>query len=227
MSKVKMKRQSTAVDMTAMCDVAFLLLTFFILTSKFRPKDPVDITTPGSQAEKKAKAVNVMTITLDKSGKVFFGMDNPMVKEEALKKIGEENGITFTAEEIEKFKALEAFGVPLNNMKEFLGKEVAMEGKDQPGVPVDTASSSIGKKSELMEWLRLTSDTDSELRELQEIKSVKGTDEGIGIIMKGDGLAAYPQVGKIVKILQSLEMNKLQMITALKGAGGSGEAKKE
>ena len=38
MPKVKIPRKSTAVDMTAMCDVAFLLLTFFMLTSNFTKK---------------------------------------------------------------------------------------------------------------------------------------------------------------------------------------------
>ena len=222
-----MKRQSTAVDMTAMCDVAFLLLTFFILTSKFRPKDPVDIVTPGSQAEKKVKAANVMTITVDKSGKVFFGMDNPKTKEAALKlMMAEYPDVKFTQADIEKFMATEAFGVPFTALPTLLRSEATIDGKDQPGVPVDTLASSIGLKSELQEWLRLTTDADSELRELDEIKSVPKQDEGIGLIMKGDGAAEYRYVKKILSLLQQLGMNKFQMITSLKGNGGSGEAAK-
>ncbi len=228
MAKIKMKRQSTAVDMTAMCDVAFLLLTFFILTSKFRPKDPVDIVTPGSQAEKKVKEHNVMTITLDKTGKVFFGMDNPKTKEAALRLMMADNpSVKFTQGDIEKFLNTEAFGVPFSNLPQYLQSETVIEGKDQPGIPVDTLSGSIAGKSELAEWLRLTTDADSELREVtQEIKSVKGKDEGIGIILKGDGLAEYQNLKKILNLLQQMNMNKFQMVTALKAGSGSGEATK-
>ena len=41
MSRIKIPRKSTAIDMTAMCDVAFLLLTFFILTAKLKQQDPL------------------------------------------------------------------------------------------------------------------------------------------------------------------------------------------
>jgi biopolymer transport protein ExbD len=34
MGKAKVKRASTSIDMTAMCDVSFLLLTFFVLTAR-------------------------------------------------------------------------------------------------------------------------------------------------------------------------------------------------
>ncbi|WP_290090695.1 biopolymer transporter ExbD, partial [Duncaniella muris] len=39
MGKVKMKRKSTLIDMTAMSDVTVLLLTFFMLTSTFLQKE--------------------------------------------------------------------------------------------------------------------------------------------------------------------------------------------
>ena len=40
MPRVKVARKSTAIDMTAMCDVAFLLLTFFILSAKPKTSGP-------------------------------------------------------------------------------------------------------------------------------------------------------------------------------------------
>lgn len=48
MARIKIPRKSTAIDMTAMCDVAFLLLTFFILTAKLKQEDPLQVDTPAA-----------------------------------------------------------------------------------------------------------------------------------------------------------------------------------
>ena len=68
MPKVKIPRKSTSVDMTAMCDVSFLLLTFFILTSKFKPTEPVVIDVPIARSE--ITIPSVIKIAVDKDGKI-------------------------------------------------------------------------------------------------------------------------------------------------------------
>ena len=72
MGRAKIKRGSTNIDMTAMCDVAFLLLSFFILTTKFKPSEAVEVSPPSSVAakaapEKKTIAVanNIIRFILD------------------------------------------------------------------------------------------------------------------------------------------------------------------
>ena len=74
MPKVKVPRKSTNIDMTAMCDVAFLLLSFFILTTKFKPAEALTVATPKSVSTKSAKLKDVVLITMDKDGKLFFGV---------------------------------------------------------------------------------------------------------------------------------------------------------
>ena len=53
MPKHKPKRSAPTIDMTAMCDVAFLLLTFFMLTAKAKPQELVVVDTPSSISETK------------------------------------------------------------------------------------------------------------------------------------------------------------------------------
>ena len=81
MGRAKLPRKSTSIDMTAMCDVAFLLLSFFILTTKFKPSEAIAVTTPKSVAAKVAPTKDVVEIIIDKDGKVFLTMDDESVKE--------------------------------------------------------------------------------------------------------------------------------------------------
>jgi biopolymer transport protein ExbD len=81
MGRAKLPRKSTNIDMTAMCDVAFLLLSFFILTTKFKPAEAIAVTTPKSVAAKVAPTKDIVEIIIDKDGKVFLSMDDESIKE--------------------------------------------------------------------------------------------------------------------------------------------------
>lgn len=76
MGRAKLPRKSTSIDMTAMCDVAFLLLSFFILTTKFKPSEAIAVTIPKSVAAKVAPTKDIVQVIIDKDGKVFLEMDD-------------------------------------------------------------------------------------------------------------------------------------------------------
>ena len=140
MAKVKVKRKSTFIDMTAMSDVTVLLLTFFMLTSTFIQKEPVTVTTPGSVSEIKIPESDILQILVDPQGKVFMTLDKQEDRVEVLKKVGEEYGITFTPEEINKFRLANSFGVPISQMKAFLA--LSEDEQDatlkELGIPTDS-----------------------------------------------------------------------------------------
>ena len=72
MGRAQIKKKSTFIDMTAMSDVTVLLLTFFMLTSTFVKKEPVQVTTPASVSEIKIPETNVLQILVDPEGKIFM-----------------------------------------------------------------------------------------------------------------------------------------------------------
>jgi biopolymer transport protein ExbD len=80
MPKFKPHRQGVHIDMTPLVDVAFLLLTFFMLTTQFRPVEEVTIELPSSHSQTKLPESDVMTINIAKDGRIFLGFDNQILR---------------------------------------------------------------------------------------------------------------------------------------------------
>ena len=199
MPRVKVPRKSTAVDMTAMCDVAFLLLTFFILTATARQPDPLDITTPSSSVQFKVPDKDLGILSIGK-GKVFFEIIGQDVKKLALQKMGELYGLKFTEEEVNRFKTVPAFGVPIGNMAQFLKMDADQRKKSgiESGIPQDTT-----RNGELFRWIEQARRATSELHQVD-----------MRISIKGDAKEEYPAIRKIVNILQEQKINKFSLITS-------------
>ena len=148
MAKVKMQKKAAAIDMTAMCDVAFLLLTFFILTATAKQPEPLPVDTPSSTVQIKLPDSDLAMLTIG-NGKVFFGVTGKDVRIRTLELMGIKYGVAFSPEERKKFSQMEAFGVPMSQLKSL----IAMNGADrnrkdlQPGIPKDSLD------NQLKEWI--------------------------------------------------------------------------
>jgi biopolymer transport protein ExbD len=209
MAKVKVPRKSTAIDMTAMCDVAFLLLTFFILTAKPRTEEPVPIDVPKSSIQQPVPDENFATISVGKD-KAFFGIEGTDLRKATLEQMGALSKITFTPEEIKKFTTIPSFGVPMSQMKQFLSMSVEDQKKlEQPGIPRDSVS------NELFNWIREARKATVALHQVQ-----------MRIAIKGDSKEEYPVMKDVINILQKQKVNKFSLITAVTGGGSAPAAKK-
>ncbi len=195
MPKVKVARKSTLVDMTAMCDVAFLLLTFFMLTSNFTKKEPVLVSTPASVSEIKIPETNIMTILVDKDGRVFFGIDGQDKRQELIKQMAEAYKINLTKEEIRNYSLLDLVGNRMEVMKSYLNLQA--EVRDRPennnGIPSDSTN------NQLKDW----------------VKSARGINPELRIAIKADEKTPYPVIKKVMKSLQELDENRYNLITRL------------
>ena len=196
MPKVKIPRKSTAVDMTAMCDVAFLLLTFFMLTSNFTSKEPIQISTPSSVSEIKIPETNIISILIDKKGDVFFGIDKRDRKIQLLEKMGEIYKTQFSDEEKKTFGAINSFGVPMNKMKSFLNlPPEERDSKDNAiGIPHDSVD------NQLKYWV-------------QNARLIGGKE--LRIAIKADGATPYPIIKSVMNTLLDLRENRYNLITSL------------
>ena len=228
MGKVKIKKKETRIDMTAMSDVTVLLLTFFMLTSTFLQKEPVTVITPPSVAEEKVPDSNLLSVLVSPEGKVFLEvlgdkdstMKSETVRADLLKNMVSEYkkthpsaNLAFTNKEIETFSRLNAFGVPITKMKEWLNlepdqRDKFLESKENPGVPINM-NEDPNNPNEFQMWIRAA--YNSVNPNLQEAM-VKGR----GIAIKADQTTPYSVVNVVMDNLQTMKMNKFSLMTALK-----------
>jgi biopolymer transport protein ExbD len=76
MPKFKSKRLPVRIDMTPLVDVGFLLLTFFMLTTQFKPTEEVTIILPSSHSDNKLPESDVMIVNVAQDGRIFLGLDS-------------------------------------------------------------------------------------------------------------------------------------------------------
>ena len=202
MPKVKVPRKSTNIDMTAMCDVAFLLLSFFILATQFKPSEKLEVKTPTSVSVRVAEQKDVVLITFDKDGKVFFSVsdDNGSQKSEIIEAVNTSKNLGLTAQEMQSFKNAQSYvGVPFSQLKSFLQKTPEeLANATLPGIPVtDTLN------NELTVWMRAAVDAFQ-----------GGT---MNLMVKGDNNAKYTAFKGVIDAFKKNDQMKFKMITNPEG----------
>lgn len=216
MGKAKVKRASTSIDMTAMCDVSFLLLTFFVLTATARQQESLIVDAPHSFSESKLPDGNVAMITVGDEGKVFFHMSDQNVRVQALQQMGALYGIEFTPEEYGKFKSMEDFGVSMKTMKTLLA--AASEDRTaekQKGIPVD---STMNASNELSAWVKQARLASAKILRDKAIESGGDPDdiELMTVAIKADADEKFPSLNLIIETLRNQKQNKFSFVTGLK-----------
>ncbi|WP_353182656.1 biopolymer transporter ExbD [Parapedobacter lycopersici] len=204
MPKVKVKRASTTIDMTAMCDVSFLLLTFFILTATARAPEPLPVDTPASVTQVKVPDTDLGLITVGGDGKVFFGVKDRNVRARMLELMSEKYAMPFTEQERGRFSLMETFGVPMGNLKQLIALDANAQTQPglQPGIPVDSTEA---LSNELFHWIYSARVATKELHNVE-----------MRVSIKGDADEKYPEIKKVMDVLQSQKVNKFSLITSLK-----------
>ena len=201
MPSVKIPRKSTATDMTPFVDVAFLILAFFMLATKFKPPAPIEITTPKSVSSEKLKEQDAVLIEFDSTGRVFFTMNtktqqeaDKQLKRDLITEVNKNRNLGLTEKEIQSFANYSTVGSPFSELKTLLDlPQDQRKTVKQKGIPVDSAN------NELTVW----------------IGAAKVAFQGrqMFYMLKGDNKAKYPSFKGVIDAMKANEEFKYKLIT--------------
>jgi biopolymer transport protein ExbD len=205
MPKHKPKRGSPSIDMTAMCDVAFLLLTFFMLTAKAKPQEQVVIDTPSSISETKLPDAGTLTILIGKEGDVFLDMAGQHTRKSLIDDVNSRYQLGLNEEDKIKFSNIGSFGIPRARLKQYLETEPSQRAKfPSTGIPIDTADVN---KSELADWIHNARLAQFRMKQEGVVK------EEYVMVVKADKDTPYPAIQRVVNTLIDINVNKFNLIT--------------
>lgn len=208
MPKVKIPRKSTNIDMTAMCDVAFLLLSFFILATKTKPPEAVAVTTPTSVSTKVVKD-EAIVVTLSRDGKVFLMLNDRKHKDDIINDINTSKSLGLTPAEIAKLKKQEFIGMPFSKLKSYLNLTENVPASKMDGIPCDTTN------NELADWIKSVSNA-----------FAGESMDNLNLLVKGDNLAKYPSFKNIKSAFKKNEIFKFKIVTNPEGIPEDSELSK-
>jgi len=198
--------------MTPFVDVAFLILSFFMLATKFKPPEVVEIKTPNSVSTKALPETDAILVVLDSAGRVFFSMlaeKDPTLKYTVIKNVNDTRGLGLTEPEMKNFVKTAAIWVPFTGLKQLLGIPAEEQAKvKQPGIPIKDSAS-----NELFYWIR------------DAYSAFSG--RKINFLIKGDNNAKYPQFKEILNAFKRNDIYKFQLVTAAEDAPEGTELYKE
>lgn len=200
MGRFKITKQDTFIDMTPMSDVMVLLLTFFMLTATFVKEEPVKVNTPGSVSEVKIPTSNLLTIFVEKNGKIFMSLDNPNAMTLTAQQVNTDQNAD-VVKNIAEFSKVPMFGTPLNQVNAWLAlddRNGYLAKNPAAGIPCDSVS------DELKVWVNAASEAIGE--------------DKLRIAIKADKTTPYKVIKNVMKSLREIDKNRYNLITSLAGA---------
>ena len=218
MPKIKIPKSSPSIDMTPMVDLAFLLVTFFMLAASFRSSEPVEVDVPSSISDKIIPE-NVLLVTVDRGGRVFFNLSDPEARRELIQNMSAKYKIGFSQEQIDKFTFMSSFGCTMRELPQYIDMSADQRKMfNTKGIPLDSTNNQL--KDCVFYGNIAALNTGKTAYEEAKLKgeSPEVNDFKPKFILKVDNKALYVHAQHVVDVFRDLELNNLNFITSMEMA---------
>ena len=192
MAAPRKRKKSPKLDMNPMVDLAFLLVTFFMLATTFKTEEPIVMQLPKASTETKMPESGIMTLSISKDGRVFFDVDGKFSRTSLLRYLGEKYQVEFNEEESKAFSILSGFGMPIHQLGGYLQlSPKERKAVEQSGIPCNDL------QNELADWIVYARVVNPRLR----------------VAIKSDENTPYPEVERVINTLRENNVLRFNLIT--------------
>jgi biopolymer transport protein ExbD len=204
-----------------MVDLAFLLVTFCMLTAKFRNMEPIDADPPSSTSLTQLPE-KVMLITIDTAGRAYYDISGRGVREKLINRMMVRYpGLKMTQEQVENFSKMGTFGQPIELLPQYIsGDDDIKAALDQvgKGIPLDSTNNQLG------DWIQegyyaFMDDATEQGMTKEQLKQ-----EGLRYAIKADGNTDYSKVEKVIDVFREKQIFQFNMVTNLEGSDSNADA---
>ncbi|MBI3240414.1 MAG: biopolymer transporter ExbD [Flavobacteriia bacterium] len=216
MAKLNMPKSAPSIDMTPMVDLAFLLVTFFMLAANFKSDDPVQVSTPSSISDKEVPQKHMIMVTVDPDGRIFFGATGEETKKQIIATMIEKRGLKLNKKQVEEFVKISSFGCDIAQLPAYLDHTSIERQQLKWTIPADSTN------NQLREWINVAhqaalntgkkeyEDESSKTKDKLEVNDYKPI-----FVLKVDGKAQYAKAKRVIETFRDLNINNLHFVTSL------------
>lgn len=204
MPKLQIQKKSTWVDMTAFVDVSFLILSFFMLATKFKPPELVNIQNPKSVSSENISDKDAFKVTFDSEGRCFISFSTDQeAKERVVNMLGvieRQKNIPLTPEQKARFVSFSVagIGVPFNQLPSLLQlSDDQYKVFKQPGIPIADSAN-----NQLNDWINA-------------LLTGSGGRKPANVMLNGDNAAHYPEFKNILAAFKKNGVFSFKLVTAM------------
>jgi biopolymer transport protein ExbD len=221
MAEISKPKGSPSIDMTPMVDLAFLLVTFFMLAAKFRDPEPVEVSIPSSIGDMDIPEKTLVQVTVDKGGRVFFTCVGAEVREKVLKQMATKYKVPLNEDLIKSYVAMSSIGCSMAELPTYLklDGEGRKNFKTSVGIPADST------RNELKDWINFAHSEmlDYGKKRYEDENSKLGPgkaplnpdDYKPKFLLKADMEAEYVRVKNAIETFRDLNINNLNFVTSM------------